>query len=280
NAPATGPVSINVSNQGGAPLTITGLSLTGADAAHFSFSGTVPTVLPVGASSTIDVYFDPQSGGAKSANLVIATDHWKIPSIQVELEGIGLEVIYVDQDALFGGDGFSWSTARQRIGEGILSALAFGVPQVWVAEGMYLEMLSLPDNVAVYGGFAGNESTFAMRDLAAHPVIINGSQADDGSPADHVIVMNAVTGSILDGFTITGGLADGIGADASGGGIYCVDLNPSNTIANCTIADNATSGLSSAGGGLYLSNSDLSIANCKVVGNSSPFAGGLYIENS
>src|SRR5262245_5177688 len=77
--------------------------------------------------------------------------------------------LFVDASAAPGGNGSSWSSAFRDL----QSALALAAPgdQIWVADGRYrpspsdpLASFVLPDGVAVYGGFAGGESSLAQRD--------------------------------------------------------------------------------------------------------------------
>jgi len=82
------------------------------------------------------------------------------------------DVVYVDGDARGANDGTSWNDAFVYLQD----ALAAARPgdQVWVAEGVYRpdqgagrvlgsrdEAFFLPDQVALYGGFVGAESTLA-----------------------------------------------------------------------------------------------------------------------
>jgi hypothetical protein len=69
--------SVTVTNSGTAPLTISTFRLTGPDAVDFAQGADCPVnpdPLPVGSSCMIYVSFDPDSGGWKSANLVIGDD--------------------------------------------------------------------------------------------------------------------------------------------------------------------------------------------------------------
>ena len=80
---------------------------------------------------------------------------------------------YVDDDAAPGGDGLSWSTAFDALDD----ALAIIQPgdRIWLAEGHYVPDIErtpgdprsvtffVPAGVRIYGGFAGNEGTFAAR---------------------------------------------------------------------------------------------------------------------
>ena len=63
-----------IENTGGAALTITGVTLGGADASDFSKTDPVLTTIPAFSNTTFTVTFDPSSSGTKSASISIASD--------------------------------------------------------------------------------------------------------------------------------------------------------------------------------------------------------------
>jgi len=86
--------------------------------------------------------------------------------------------------------------------------------------------------------------------------------------------------SIIDGFTISGGLVCGPGA-----GIYCSNSSP--TITNCIIGGNYSKGNCGPpgepayGGGIYCDNSSPIISNCVIRGNTGGHrGGGIYCQNN
>ena len=103
----------------------------------------------------------------------------------------------------------------------------------------------------------------------------SGDPADtiiDGNGAFHVVqcVSGEDPNTILQGFTITGGNANGGGLDSSGGGM--LNLNSSNpTVTNCIFFGNSAN---SDGGGIYNFNSSPTVTNCTFSGNSSNDEGG------
>ncbi len=68
------PLSTTVTNTGNAPVTLSGISLTGQNAPMFAVSQACPSVLAVGQSCTATVTFTPSVAGAKSANLTFKGD--------------------------------------------------------------------------------------------------------------------------------------------------------------------------------------------------------------
>ena len=185
-----------------------------------------------------------------------------------------LPPVYVDKDNDSGTeDGASWATAYISIQAGIDNALR----DVWVAEGTYYESVTLRSVVRIFGGFDGTETGRSQRDIQANSTIIDASTADVGAPADHVVFLDRVSFSAVDGITITGGYADGSAPGHSGGGIYCTQSDNTNAIRNCLIRNNWASG----GGGIYMVNSSVAVEHCEIRENvTTGYGGGLRLINS
>lgn len=83
--------TLNVSNIGTAPLTLSGLAVSGSAAAEFvragSCSGT--TALAAGASCTVTLTFAPTAAGARTATLTVDATGASPPSLSVTLTGAG-----------------------------------------------------------------------------------------------------------------------------------------------------------------------------------------------
>jgi predicted outer membrane repeat protein len=168
-------------------------------------------------------------------------------------------IIYVDADASPGGDGQSWSTAYRTLQDALDKANGSENYEIWVAEGVYYpdedgdgdhvgdavtETFRIDHNtVQLYGGFAGGETSRDQRDWEANVTVlsgdIDGNDLTDargvvittthisGDNAYHVLWLDGetnepITGrTVIDGFTITAGQADGSWADDDGGGLFC-----------------------------------------------------------
>ena len=145
-----------------------------------------------------------------------------------------------------------------------LSIAATGA-EIWVASGTYYpdqgtgqivgeraSTFTLRDGVAIYGGFTGTETMLSQRnaDPSQNGTILSGDIGTAGSDADnvyHVVVVNFVSSStILDGFTISGGNANG-GTDNFGGGLYSNESNL--TLKNIIFTGNKSNG---SGGGMFV----------------------------
>ena len=190
-------------------------------------------------------------------------------------------VIYVDADAAGVNDGSSWADANIDL-QPALAAASNG-DEIWVAEGTYeptsgtdrMISFALAVGVAVYGGFAGVETALGDRDPAANVTILSGDIRTPGVITDnsyHVVV--GASDATLDGFTMTGGNANGESREKCGAGIYN-DTVVSLKIANCTFSANSAC----FGGGIYNEFSSPIVTGCTFLGNGAYLGGGMYNFN-
>ena len=154
---------------------------------------------------------------------------------------------YVDDDGAAGNGCTSWADACPDL-QTALGQAGRG-DEIWVAAGTYKPDASgdrtatfqLKSGVAVYGGFAGTETLRSQRDWATHVTTLSGDIGTAGAATDNSY--HVVTGSgtdataVLDGFTITGGNADGSAPHNSGGGMYNSGGSP--TLTNVTFSGNS-----------------------------------------
>ncbi|KAB7731119.1 hypothetical protein F5984_09920 [Rudanella paleaurantiibacter] len=212
----------------------------------------------------------------------------------IPLTGQAQTIRYVKATASGNGSGSSWANASGDL-QAMINASSAN-DQVWVAAGVYKPTsstnpgvsFSMKDGVKIYGGFVGNEQTFAARPQI-NPVLgqpssttLSGDIDGDGTLANnsyHVIKNSRISRTaILDGFVITGGnavFAESLGADA-GGAIYNDQGSPSLT--NCSIQNNQAY---YAGGGIYNgNNSSPGLLNCMLQANNAFFGGAICNEIS
>lgn len=138
--------------------------------------------------------------------------------------------LFVAAGARAGGDGSSWANALPRL-ETALARASDG-SEIWIAQGVYrpttpggdrTAAFRLVSGVALYGGFAGDETALSQRDPRAHPTVLSGDlNGDDGDDfantaenSYQVVVAVDVVDARLDGLTIRGGRADGPGFGAT-----------------------------------------------------------------
>ncbi len=211
------------------------------------------------------------------------------------------KIIYVDVDATGDNDGSSWENAFTDL-QSALDVASVG-QEIWVAEGVYYPTrevdfdrsggsdpqeatFQIPSGVGVYGNFAGTETQRSQRDWSSHFTVLSGDidQDDDILPgrgnAYHVVYFDSVSSrTVLDGFSIRGGNADGSYPHERGAGIYNdgrYDQSGSNpTISNCVIHANNAGGF---GGGMFNDGhqgvSNPTIRGSVISGNSAAMAGG------
>ena len=199
-----------------------------------------------------------------------------------------MATIFVDANANGENNGSSWDNAYTRLQDAL--ANAEGGDQVWIADGTYRPTtgsergatFTIPDDVKVYGGFAGGEESLSDRDIAENVAILSGDIGTTEERSDnvyHVVTLNNVTrDTLLDGVTITGGNAsESFNANSAGGGIYAIDSSA--TLSNLIITDNNAR----SGGGMYSSESQHQISNVEFLDNTTFNRGngaGLYTLQS
>jgi len=184
--------------------------------------------------------------------------------------------LYVDETLATGAnDGSTWADAFQG-SDGLQQALAIALAndQIFVAQGSYKPApgssrstsFRLLDDVEVYGGFLGTESSPSERPpFGSAPSILHGDlNGDDGSGiftdnSFHVVNGGkANAGAVLDGFRITGGNANGSGNGNKGGGILCLNGSDA-TVRNCDFDANRSTFGGAAG---YINGSAPSFTDC------------------
>ena len=195
-------------------------------------------------------------------------------------------VIYVHAAAVGANNGTSWSNAFTSLQAAI--AAAVGGNEVWVAAGRYIPSSTgdrnasfvLKSGVKSYGGFAGTESDLSARDITAHATILSGDLLGDDGPNftnnsenSYHVVRSAASGAstILDGFTISGGNANGTGAEDRGAGMF--NENSAVTVRHVTVGGNTAS---NAGGGVFNSGNAPTLIDVTINNNFASNGGGMY----
>ncbi len=202
-------------------------------------------------------------------------------------------IAYVNASVASSGNGTTWGTAFKTLQEALTAANNCpSVTQIWVAKGTYYpdeggsfanndrtSAFTMKNGVAIYGGFSGNgnETMLSQRNWAANPTILSGdidknNTLDNGNSYNMIFNNNngLNNSAVLDGFTITGGLANGTALNGFGGGMCNFSSSPS--VTNCSFSGNqATSG----GGMANLSSSNPTLTNCSFSGNQAASGGGM-----
>ncbi len=202
--------------------------------------------------------------------------------------------LFVNDDAAGANDGTSWADAFNDLQDAL--AIAQEGDQIWVAEGTYLPgsdpnaTFLIDKNLQLYGGFVGTETSLAQRgNPADHPTILSGDLDDNDVPddfvtnrADNVMTVMRMTAAVtnetvVDGFTISNGHADGSSlVNESGGGIYS---NGAPVVKNCVFQQHFGKNY---GGFTQAANSNKStiVENCRFEKNRSRTGAGMSFQEA
>ena len=145
------------------------------------------------------------------------------------------------------------------------------------------------NDVTLYGGFAGTETSLDQRDPAINETVLSGDLAGDDDPnvpfsnneenAYHVVTgASANETAILDGFTVCEGNANGAAPMDSGGGLYVGSGQP--TIVGCRFERNRAYYY---GGAVANDGGNPKLVRCVFEGNGMSYqgaGGGLCNRNS
>lgn len=210
-------------------------------------------------------------------------------------------------------DGSSWENASSDI-QAMIN-IASPNTQIWIAAGVYkpirpadnLDVIELnnrdnafvmKDNVSLYGGFSGVETSIDQRDIIVNSTVLSGDFNGDDivagigktltisnstENAHHIIINRGTT--LIDGLKITGGSATGaftiqIGNSsinrAYGAGIF--NINGTLTLSNVIFIGNTATDL---GAGIYTINGTLILNNCSINQNlnTMKYGGGIYQQS-
>lgn len=202
--------------------------------------------------------------------------------------------LYVRASATGTNTGLNWSNAFIDLQSALNYTCRSSLSEIWVANGLYkptsgtartVSFAMLP-NVAIYGGFLGNETALIGRPSAPSGTTLSGNIGDLATAADnsyHVFNNYSNPGltatAILDNFVVTSGNANGSfpytlgGAmfnNGSGSGRVC-----SPTIRNCLFINNlATSGGAVYNNGSTGGSSSPAFVNCAFLDNFATTDGG------
>lgn len=202
-------------------------------------------------------------------------------------------LLYVKANA--DGSGASWQDAAS-----LQTALdvADNGTHIWVAQGIYLPTdeddrsasFHINKEVKIYGGFVGNETSLSQRDIRINKTILSGeinTKTPDDNSYTVVTIEGASNETVLDGFTISGGMADGSTASGTaprcGGAIFNdgTSAGASNpVIRNCNFKDN----IAREGGAIYnyglKGESSPLVSNCTFTNNQADLDGGAIYNNA
>ena len=207
-----------------------------------------------------------------------------------------MSAILLDAETIFvkagmNGNGTSWMNAYGTPQQALAAAKAGD--EIWVAGGTYYtsqdgdrtQSFNLVEGVALYGGFAGTETSKEQRQIVVNPTILSGEigSASKEDNAFTVVYAEKVSNkTVVDGFTITDGVSNGftVNGDLSFSGAAWFNNVASPTISNCTFTNNyAREGAAIYN---YANNGTCNpiISNCRFISNKADFDGGAIFNMS
>ncbi len=183
------------------------------------------------------------------------------------------KVIHVNETAALGGDGTTWATACRYLQDAL--DLTVAGDEVWVAAGTYFPddgatfttgdrtaSFTLKQNVKLYGGFVGQETTLGQQNSETNVTLLSGEiWAEKLYWSLHVVTLAG--SATLDGVTVADGNANGEAAPFNQGGAVFVSESFSLISNQCIFTSNSAS---SEGGAIY-SSSAVTATNCTFSGN-------------
>ena len=292
----TTPPPVAVNQQVTPGTTVSGLTATGTNLKWYS-SATATTPFTSSAPAVSAWYYVTQTlNGCESTRTIL------VVTVAVTIVPDAGGIVYVKKGST--GNGSSWTNAAGELADAMRSARLYNdatpgtVTEIWVAKGTYHPKYTydnmygtsatnrdntflIVNNVKMYGGFAGNETSLSQRNLSItsnasilsgdfnNNDVISGSGnsltiTNNSENAYHVMIgagknnLNLLTAATLvDGFTLKGGNANG----QSGPNVYG------------TVAP----GERYNGGGIFNYHSAARLSNLKLIGNSAgDNGGGVY----
>ena len=211
------------------------------------------------------------------------------------LSGTFASTLHVDDDAPPGGDGTSWNTAFKDLQDALDQAKPGD--EIRVGRGVYRPSkridvddrrsatFAMMNGVALLGGFAGyGHANPDERDIEHYVTRISGDLKGDDGPrftqrqdnAYHIFYHPDGLGlddtAVLDGFTLSGGHANGAYPHNTGGGMQNYRSAP--RIRRCRITDNFASFIA---GGIYVHDASSIITECRFDGNACFGGAGLHV---
>ncbi|MHC4556347.1 MAG: right-handed parallel beta-helix repeat-containing protein, partial [Planctomycetota bacterium] len=256
-------------------------------------------------------------------------------AITVFLAAVGSTIaagktIYVDDDATGVNDGSSWFDAYNFLQDALAEANSSEKPvEMRMAQGIYKPdkgggttpgdreaTFQLINGVTIMGGYAGfGRPDPNARDIELYESILSGDLdgndvgfANNAENSYHVVTGSGTSETaILEGFTITGGNANGSDLDGCGAGMFngpgsnptltnCIfsdnsavghgagmynDSNCSPTLTGCTFSANSAVGHDGYGGGMYNGdNCSGTLTDCAFTGNAANYGGGMRNNSS
>ena len=192
---------------------------------------------------------------------------------------IPTNILYVDQSAIGSNDGSNWGNAFTKVQDAIrLAENCNLIDTIYVAQGTYYPdegidqidndrnaYFTITQDVILLGGFPTGGGTLAERDWEVNPAVLSGEiqqDLDDANNSYHVMELVGLSNaSLINGFTIIKGFANGSSPNNQGGGIR--NFQSSVNLANLKILSN----FAFSAGGVFNDGGNINISNSLIEGN-------------
>ena len=205
--------------------------------------------------------------------------------------------IHVDAAAGGNDDGKTWDDAYRFLQDALAEATGvadYAPVEIAVAGNVYLPdrssaqpagsndptvSFALIENVSLRGGYAGTgQPDPDQRDLELYETTLSGDIGTPGDEADnsyHVVSADAVDATaVIDGFTITAGMATGAYPHSEGGGM--AHTNSTATVTDCIFTGNRAT----YGAGMHSVNSSPIMNRCSFTSNVATYYGGGMLNRA
>ncbi|WP_231970259.1 InlB B-repeat-containing protein [Tenacibaculum jejuense] len=196
------------------------------------------------------------SGSTNPITVTMNSDKTVIANFKFKI----IDKVYVDENATGANDGSSWQDAYTKI-QDALDNLPNRVKEIWIAKGTYTPHTSSrltpflldKENIKIFGGFSGNETLLADRDMSlihtTNATVLSGDLAGNDNSVisfnnttrsdNSLRVINVTSDGVdIDGVTISGGNAIGTGNNRFGSALGVNNSVNNFTMKNSRIINN------------------------------------------
>lgn len=176
--------------------------------------------------------------------------------------------VYVDANATGNNDGSSWADAYTDLSVAVSATQP--PAEIWVASATYSGPVSLRNQVQIYGGFEGIETSVSESDPDANPTYVTG-----GGTVQAVISIDNDATAVVRGFYVTGGYVSYSNQNLYGAGLF--SRNSSAKIVHCVFTGNQAGTL---GGAAVVWGGAPTFINCKFYENEADMAAGAVFNRN
>ena len=187
---ASAPLTLTLSNPGGAALTISNIAVGGTDASDFAITAkTCGSSLAAGAKCTISVTFTPAALGARSGSIVVTDDACMSPQA-IPLSGKGTEITMSPSPVSFGSETVGTTSAPMTVtvtNHGTTAVKVTSATITGADKGDFAITSKTCTTISASGGTCTITLTFTAKASGARTATLSLSDNDKGSPQTDVL---------------------------------------------------------------------------------------------